>query len=73
MDGIHTGAKCEDADWQCMLVIIGVTPQGKKPRKVIADGFRESKASWAEVPLVLKARGLQSGPLLAAGGGTIGF
>ena len=73
VDGIHTGAKCEDADGQCLLVIIGVTPEGKKERVAIADGFRESKASWTEVLLGLKARGLQSGPLLATGDGAMGF
>jgi putative transposase len=72
-DGIHTGAKCEDADGQCLLVIIGVTPEGKKERVAIADGFRESKASWREVLLDLKARGLQAGPLLATGDGAMGF
>lgn len=73
VDGIHTGAKCEDADGQCLLVIIGVMPDGKKERVAIADGFRESKASWREVLLDLKARGLQSGPLLATGDGAMGF
>lgn len=39
----------------------------------IADGFRESKASWRDVLPGLKARGLQSGPLLAVGYGAMGF
>ncbi|WP_151639233.1 IS256 family transposase, partial [Noviherbaspirillum aerium] len=55
------------------LVIIGVTPEGRKERVAIADGFRESKASWQEVLLDLKARGLQAGPLLATGDGAMGF
>ncbi len=54
-------------------MIIGVTPDGKKERVAIADGFRESKASWSEVLLDLKARGLQSGPRLAIGDGAMGF
>lgn len=73
VDGIHTGAKSEGNDGQCLLVIMGVTPEGKKERVAIADGFRESKASWQEVLLDLKARGLQSGPLLAVGDGAMGF
>lgn len=73
VDGIHTGARSEDHDGQCLLVILGVTPEGKKERVAIADGFRESKASWREVLLDLKARGLQSGPLLAIGDGAMGF
>jgi putative transposase len=72
-DGIHTGVRSEGADGQCLLVIIGVTPDGKKERVAIADGFRESKASWQEVLLDLKARGLQAGPLLATGDGAMGF
>jgi transposase-like protein len=73
VDGIHTGARSEDHDGQCLLVIIGVTPEGKKERVAIADGFRESKASWSEVLLDLKARGLRSGPRLAIGDGAMGF
>jgi putative transposase len=72
-DGIHTGARSEDSDGQCLLVIIGVTPEGRKERVALGDGYRESKASWQAVLLDLKARGLQSGPLLAVGDGAMGF
>jgi putative transposase len=72
-DGIHTGVKSEGANGQCLLVIVGVTPEGNKERVAIADGFRESTASWREVLLDLKARGLQAGPLLAVGDGAMGF
>jgi transposase-like protein len=72
-DGIHTGVKSEGANGQCLLVIVGVTPEGTKERVAIADGFRESTASWREVLLDLKARGLQVGPLLAVGDGAMGF
>jgi putative transposase len=72
-DGIHTGVRSEGGDGQCLLVIVGVTPEGKKERVAIADGFRESTASWREVLLDLKARGLQAGPLLAVGDGAMGF
>lgn len=74
VDGIHTGLRAETAsDGQCLLVIIGVTPDGKKERVAIGDGFRESKASWLEWLLDLKARGLQHGPLLAVCDGAMGF
>lgn len=73
VDGIHTGARSEDHHGQCLLVIIGVTPEGKKERVAIADGHQTSKASWVDVLLGLKARGLQSGPLLAIGDGAMGF
>lgn len=74
VDGIHTGLRAEEAsEGQCLLVIIGVTPEGKKERVAISDGWRESKASWLELLLDLKARGLQQGPLLAVGDGAMGF
>ena len=72
-DGIHTGLKSEPSEGQCLLVIIGVTPEGRKERVVIGDGYRESKESWKEILLDLKARGLQAGPLLATGDGAMGF
>lgn len=74
VDGIHTGLRAEEsADGQCLLVIIGVTPDGRKERVVINDGLRESKASRRELLLDLRARGLQHGPLLAVGDGAMGF
>ena len=72
-DGIHTGLRSEHSDGQCLLVIVGVTPDGRKERVAISDGYRESKASWEELLLDLKRRGLQSGPLLATGDGAMGF
>lgn len=72
-DGIHTGLRSDDSDGQCLLVIIGVKPDGTKERVAIGDGFRESKDAWCELLLDLKARGLQSGPLLAAGDGAMGL
>ena len=56
-----------------MLVIIGVKPDGTKERVAIGDCFRESKDAGCELLLDLKARGLQSGPLLAAGDGAMGL
>ncbi|MGF6980028.1 transposase-like protein [Paraburkholderia sp. JPY465] len=72
-DGIHTGVRSDDSDGQCLLVIIGVKPDGTKERVAIGDGYRESKASWSELLLDLKKRGLPSGPLLACGDGAMGF
>ncbi|WP_230877686.1 MULTISPECIES: IS256 family transposase [unclassified Burkholderia] len=72
-DGIHTQARTEDADGQCLLVIIGVKPDGEKERVALSDGYRESKASWIELLLDLKARGLQAPPLLAVGDGAMGL
>ena len=72
-DGIHTGLRSEHSDGQCLLVMIGVTPDGRKERVTIGDGYRESKESWKELLLDLKRRGLQAGPLLAVGDGAMGF
>jgi putative transposase len=72
-DGIHTGLRSEHSDGQCLLVIVGVTPDGRKERVAIGDGYRESTESWKELLLDLKRRGLQSGPLLAVGDGAMGF
>jgi len=73
VDGIHTGLRSEPSDGQCLLVILGVTPDGRKERVALGDGHRESKESWRDVLLDLKARGLQAGPLLAVGDGAMGF
>lgn len=54
-------------------MILGVTPYGRKERVALTDGYRKSKESWCELLLDLKARGLQAGPLLAAGDGAMGF
>jgi len=72
-DGIHTGVREEDAARSCLLVIIGVTAEGKKELVAIGDGLRESTASWLEVLRDLKARELAGGPLLAVGDGALGF
>jgi transposase-like protein len=72
VDGIHFGVRLEEAN-QCILVIMGATPEGKKELVALADGFRESEASWKEVLLSLRARGLKIDPQLAIGDGALGF
>jgi putative transposase len=72
VDGVHFGVRLEDAS-QCMLVVIGATAEGKKELLAIGDGYRESEASWREVLLDLKARGLKVDPKLAVGDGALGF
>jgi transposase-like protein len=72
-DGVYTGLRADDTDKQCLLVIIGVKPDGSKERVAIGDGLRESKESWRDLMLDLKERGLQRGPLLATGDGAMGF
>ncbi|PXX20142.1 mutator family transposase, partial [Burkholderia pyrrocinia] len=50
------GLRSENSDGQCLLVIIGVKPDGSKERVAIGDGYRETKASWLELLLDLKKR-----------------
>jgi putative transposase len=71
-DGIHVQARLEDAA-QCLLVIIGATPEGKKELVGLIDGVRESAQSWKELLLDLKRRGLTIGPELAVADGALGF
>jgi len=74
VDGIHTQLRAEESSGgQCLLVIIGVTPEGRKERVAIGDGLRESKEAWKELLLGLKKSGLQHGPQLAVGDGAMGF
>lgn len=72
VDGIHFGARMEDAA-QCMLVIIGATKHGEKELLTIVDGYRESEQSWLEALNDLKRRGLKRVPKLAIGDGALGF
>ena len=72
VDGIYVQARLED-EAQCLLVIIGATPEGKKELVGLADGLRESAQSWRELLLDLKRRGLAMGPQLAIGDGALGF
>jgi putative transposase len=71
-DGVHVQARLEK-DAQCLLVIIGATPEGKKELVGLIDGVRESAQSWKELLLDLKRRGLAMGPELAVADGALGF
>jgi putative transposase len=72
VDGVHFGVRLEDAS-QCILVVIGATVDGKKELLAMLDGYRESAASWKELLLDLKQRGLTIDPKLAVGDGALGF
>jgi len=71
-DGIHVQARLE-TQAQCLLVIIGATPEGRKELVGLIDGVRESALSWKELLLDLKRRGLEMGPELAVADGALGF
>jgi putative transposase len=72
VDGIHVQARLED-DAQCLLVIVGATPEGKKELVGLSDGIRESAQSWRSLLLDLKRRGLTKWPKLAIADGALGF
>ena len=72
VDGIHVQARLEDTA-QCLLIIIGATPEGRKELVGLSDGIRESAHSWRELLLDLKRRGLSIGPELAVADGALGF
>src|SRR5271154_6831633 len=71
-DGIHVQARLQD-DAQCLLVIIGATPEGNKELVGLTDGVRENAQSWKGLLLDLKRRGLVIGPELAVADGALGF
>jgi transposase-like protein len=71
-DGIHLQARLED-DAQCILVIIGTTPEGKKELIGFADGTRASAHDWRALLLDLKRRGLSIAPKVAVADGALGF
>jgi putative transposase len=71
-DGIYLQARMEPQA-ECMLVLIGATPEGKKELVGFQVGLRESSQSWRERLVDLKARGLAIAPELATGDGALGF
>ena len=71
-DGVYLQAHMEPQA-ECMLVLIGATPEGKKELLGFQVGMRESAQSWRELLVDLKARGLAIAPELATGDGALGF
>jgi transposase-like protein len=71
VDGIHLKVRLE-ADKVCLLVLIGVRSDGRKELVALADGFRESAESWADLLRDAKRRGMAA-PVLAVGDGALGF
>uniref|UniRef100_UPI001AE096D8 IS256 family transposase n=1 Tax=Pararhodobacter sp. SW119 TaxID=2780075 RepID=UPI001AE096D8 len=71
-DGVYLQARMEPSA-ECMLVIIGATPEGRKELLGFQVGVRESAQNWRELLVGLKARGLAVAPELAVGDGALGF
>ena len=70
-DGIHVNVRLEEAKL-CLLVMIGVRADGRKELIALADGYRESTESWADLLRDAKRRGMRA-PVLAIGDGALGF
>ena len=58
---------------ECMLVLIGATPEGRKELVGFQVGVRESAQSWRELLIDVKRRGLTAAPEIAVGDGALGF
>jgi putative transposase len=71
-DGIYLQARLEE-EKQCILVLIGATPDGRKELIGFTDGARERAHDWRELLLDLKRRGLANAPKLAVADGALGF
>jgi putative transposase len=71
-DGVYLQARMEP-EAECILVIIGATPEGRKELLGFHAGTRESAQSWRELLVELKARGLAVAPEIAVGDGALGF
>jgi putative transposase len=71
VDGIHLKVRLEQ-EKLCLLVMIGVRADGCKELIALADGYRESTESWADLLRDCRRRGM-SAPVLAVGDGALGF
>jgi transposase-like protein len=70
-DGIHVNIRLEEHKL-CLLVMIGVRADGRKELVALADGYRESAESWADLLRDCARRGMRA-PVLAVGDGALGF
>jgi transposase-like protein len=70
-DGIHVNIRLEEHKL-CLLVLIGVRADGRKELITLADGYRESAESWADLLRDAARRGMRA-PVLAVGDGALGF
>jgi transposase-like protein len=70
-DGIHVNIRLEEAKL-CLLGLVGVRADGRKELVALADGYRESEGSWADLLRDCARRGMRA-PVLAVGDGALGF
>jgi putative transposase len=70
-DGVHFNVRLDD-ERLCCLVIIGARADGTKELVAVADGYRESTDSWAELLRDLRRRGMGA-PVVMVGDGALGL
>jgi putative transposase len=70
-DGVHFNVRLEE-ERLCCLVIVGVRADGAKELVAIADGYRESTESWADLLRDCKRRGMRA-PVVMVGDGALGM
>ncbi len=70
-DGIHLRIRLREAR-SYVLVLMGVRADGTKELIAMADGYRESADSWADLLRDAQRRGMRA-PVLAVGDGALGF
>ena len=76
-DGVRLRARMGEADGpnaaECMLVVIGATPEGEEEPVGFQVDARESAQSRRELLVDPKARGPAAAPEIAAGDGAVGY
>ena len=72
VDGVHFSVRLGQDERLCVLVMVGVRTDGTKELVALADGYRESTESWAELLRDCRRRGMRA-PVLATGDGALGF
>ncbi|OLM29021.1 Mobile element protein [Pseudonocardia sp. Ae717_Ps2] len=70
-DGIRVNIRLAEHKL-CLLVLIGVRADGRKELVALADGYRESTESWADLLRDCARRGMRA-PVLAIADGALGF
>lgn len=70
-DGVHLNVRL-DEEKLCLLVMVGVRVDGTKELIALAEGYRESAGSWADLLRDCARRGMRA-PVLAVGDGALGF
>ena len=70
-DGVHFNVRLEE-ERLCCLVIVGVRADGTKELVAIADGYRESTESWADLLRDCRRRGMRA-PVVMVGDGALGM